>query len=274
VGRIENGWGIAKASWRVLSKDRELVLVPLVAGVGSVVAFLAICGPGLLLLDGSEGTGSGNAAGWIFVFVASVIAVWVSAIGQATVVAGAGQRMDGRDPTLGTAFEEARTRLGRLLQWAILSTVVSVILDQIEQRLGFLGRIVAWIGSAAFSVISFLALPVIVFEDLGAIEAFKRSAVLLKTTWGEQIVFGFGLGILSFIALVPIVGVAYVLLSTGVAVLQLVGIVGGVVAAIGVLSITSALSAVFKTALYRYATGRPVDPAFDVATLGTAFRHR
>lgn len=274
MGRIENGWQIGKASWRVLSRDRELVLVPVLAGLVALIAFLAIAGPGALLLQGSQDTGTGNAAGWIFVFVASVVSVWVCTIGQATVVAGAGQRMDGQDPTLGSSFDEARGRLGRLLQWAILATVVSVVLDQIEQRLGFLGRLVAWIGSVAFSVISFLALPVIVFEDLGAIAAFKRSAALLKTTWGEQIVFGFGMGVLGFLVLLPIVGVAIVLLSTGVIALQVVGIVAGVGGGLVVLSVTSALSAVFKTALYRYATGRPVDPAFDAATLGAAFRHR
>jgi hypothetical protein len=43
---------------------------------------------------------------------------------------------------------------------------------------------------------------------------------------------------------------------------------------IAVVAVVSALSAVFKTALYRWATKRPVDPAFDTADLSGAFRHR
>ena len=41
-----------------------------------------------------------------------------------------------------------------------------------------------------------------------------------------------------------------------------------------VMATTSALSAVFKAALYRYAVGAPVDPAFDTTDLSGAFQRR
>jgi len=274
VGRIRNAWTIAKASWAVLSKDRELLVVPLVAGVGSLLALGAIAGPGYLLLGGSEAEQSSGIALWIVLAVAAVAAAWVSAIGQATIIAGAAQRMDGGDPTLGSAFAVARGRVGRLLEWALLATVVALVLDQVEQRLGVLGRIVSWLGSAAFSVLSFLALPVIVFEDVGAIEGFKRSSRLLKGTWGEQLTFNVGLGLLGFAAVLPGVLVGVALASTGVLAVQVVGVGLLVAWVLAVVSVTSALSAVFKAALYRWATGAPVDAAFGASALSTAFRHR
>jgi hypothetical protein len=270
MGRIQNGWRLAKASWKVLSRDRELVAIPIVAGVCSLLAFAVIAGPGFLLLGGSD-TGW---ALWIIVALAMIVATWVSVIGQATVVAGAAQRMDGDDPTLGSAYGTARGRFGRLLEWAVLATVVSIVLDQIEQRFGAAGRIVSWLGGIAFSVLSFLALPVIVFENRGAIDAFKRSSQLLKGTWGEQITFNFGLGLIGFLAALPAVLIGGVLLATGVVALQAIGVVVAVAWIVAVVAVTSTLSAVFKAALYRYAVGSPVDPAFDTTDLTGAFRRR
>jgi len=60
----------------------------------------------------------------------------------------------------------------------------------------------------------------------------------------------------------------------GVLAVQVVGVALAAAWVIAVVAVVSALSAVFKTALYRWATKRPVDPAFDTADLSGAFRHR
>jgi hypothetical protein len=272
VERIRNGWRLAKASWRVLSQDRELVAIPIIAGLISLLVFAVVAGPGILLLDGDDDAVSW--AVWIVLAVAGLLATWVSVIGQAAVVSGAGQRMDGADPSLGTAFAGARSRTGRLFEWAVLATVVAIVLDVIQDRLGFVGSILASFGNLAFSVLSFLALPVIVFEDVGAIDGFKRSSQLLRGTWGEQLTFTFGLGLIGFVAALPGIALAVGLGATGVVALQAVGITLGALWVIAVVAVTSALSAVFKTALYRYASQLPVDVAFDTADLSGAFRRR
>jgi hypothetical protein len=271
VGRISNGWRLAKSSWRVLAQDRELVGIPIVAGIISLIVFVVVAGVGLLLVPDS---GSADWALWIIVVLAGLLATWVSVIGQAAVISGAGQRMDGGDPTLGTAFAGARGRTGRLLEWAVLATAVAIVLDTIRDRLGFAGQIIAGIGNMAFQVLSFLALPVIVFEDVGAIEGFKRSSQLLRSTWGEQLAFSFGLGIIGFLAALPGIAVAAAAGASGVAPVAVVGVALGVLWVLAVIAVTSALSAVFKTALYRYARGLPVDLAFAPSDLSGAFRRR
>jgi hypothetical protein len=272
MNRLANAWHISKASWRVLSQDRELIAIPVVAGIAAIVAFVVVGSPGFFLLSGDDGASS--LAGWIFVVLAAVAGSWIVAIGQAAVIAGAGQRMDGQDPSLGSAFAVAKSRLGRLLEWALLATVVAIVLDQLEQRFGMLGKIVGWLGNVAFSILSFLALPVIVFENVGAIAAFKRSSHLLKSTWGEQVSFSFGMGVLSFLLMLPVLIIAGLGISTGILPLQIIGGAFGIVAIGAILAVTSALSAVFKAALYRYAVDAPVDQAYAVTDLREAFQHR
>lgn len=274
MGRIARGWAISKASWRVLAQDRELIWIPVLSGVAALLAFAAIAVPGVVLMGGIDAAGTGDVATWLIGVLATVAATWVFALGQAAMIAGAAERMDGGDPTIPSALAAARARAGRILEWAIMATVVAIVLDQIEQRLGVLGRLVSWIGSTAFSVLSFLALPVIVFEDVGAIEAFKRSSRLLKGTWGEQLTFNFGIGVISMLAVMAGVAVAAVLAVTGIAVLAILGIVAAVVWTLVVVAVSSALSAVFKAALYRWATGLPVDEQFEIANLEAAFHQR
>lgn len=274
MGRISNAWQLSKSSWKVLSKDRELIAIPVLAGIASLVVLVAIALPPALALGAFDDNESVNPALYLFGFLAMVGAAWMSAIGQAAVVAGAAHRMDGGDPTIGSAFATARQRAIRLLEWAFLATVVSVILDQIEERFGMVGKLISWVGSMAFSVLSFLALPIIVFEDVGAIEAFKRSSKMLRATWGEQLTFNFGMGLVGFVAIIPGLLVGGALASTGIAPLVAAGVVGAVVWVVLVVATTSALSAVFKAALYRWANQLPVDPAFTPQDFRGAFRQR
>ena len=60
VERIRNGWRLAKASWAVLSQDRELVAIPIIAGIISLVVFAVVAVPGVALLGG----GDDDAVGW------------------------------------------------------------------------------------------------------------------------------------------------------------------------------------------------------------------
>ena len=247
--------------------------IPIIAGIISLVVFAVVAVPGVALLGGGDDDAVGWAT-WLVLALAGLLATWVSVIGQAAVVSGAGQRMDGTDPSLGTAFAGARTRTGRLLEWAVLATVVAVVLDALRDRLGIFGSILASLGNMAFNVLSFLALPVIVFENLGAIDGFKRSAQLLRGTWGEQLTFTFGIGVIGFLVSLPGIGIVVGAVATGIAAVQVIGVALGIVWIVAVLAVTSALSAVFKTALYRYAVQAPVDDAFDTADLSGAFRRR
>lgn len=246
--------------------------IPVVAGIVSLLVFGVVSLPAVVLLDGDDDAVSW--AVWVVLAIAGLLATWVSVIGQAAVVSGAGQRMDGTDPSLATAFAGARSRSGRLFEWAVLATVVAIVLDLIRDRLGILGGIVSSLGNLAFSVLSFLALPVIVFEDVGAIDGFKRSSHLLRSTWGEQLSFTFGLGLIGIAAAVPGAALAVAAAATGVVALQVIGLTLGIAWVLAVIAVTSALSAVFKTALYRYAARQPVDVAFDTADLSGAFRRR
>ena len=82
----------------------------------------------------------------------------------------------------------------------MLSATVSLVLRAIEERSGIVGRIVGSLVGLAWSLVTFLVLPVLVIEQIGPIQAVKRSAELFKHTWGENMIANAGIGIVAMVA--------------------------------------------------------------------------
>jgi hypothetical protein len=276
--RLQNSWALAKTSWGVLQQDRELLWLP-------VLSFLSCVGIGALLFVPILFSGtSENAFGdreldlgpmqYVLLFAAYVAIAYVGIFFRAAILHAADERLRGGNPSLGSGLRGASQRAGRLLPWAIFSVTVSMILRAIEERAGFLGRIVAGIVGLAWTLVTFLVLPVLVLEDVGVFQAVRRSADLFKRTWGENVAAQLGFGLLGMVAVIPGVLVAVLFGGTGNGVLLVTGIVLAV-AWIGVVSVVlSALGAIFQMALYHYAVDGVAPEAFRGAGLEQAFAPR
>ena len=182
----------------------------------------------------------------------------------------------GQEATVGDGLEVARSRFGPIAGWAAVSTIVGVILSILEDQ-GILGQIFGRILDIGWSLITFLAVPVIAIEGTGPFETLKRSAGLFRSKWGQQITGNLAIGGLVFLlGVLPgallIVGGVLLWSSTtfGAAVLV---IVGAIVLAIALL-ISKALSGIFGVALYRYATGGEPVGGFTAAELESAVRRK
>jgi hypothetical protein len=181
--------------------------------------------------------------------------------------------MRGGDPSLSSALRGAWARRSRIAQWSAVSATVSVVLRMIESRGGIVGRIVGTIAGIAWSLVTFLVLPVLVVENVGVRDAVRRSSKLFRSTWGEQVIANAGIGIVGFVGI--LIGVPVVMLaSTAGGVIMVAGIVLFVLWVLAVMAVTTALSAVFQTALYHYAANGMPPAAFAQANLDTAFRPR
>ncbi len=270
-----SGKDLLRSCWAMLKTDRSLLLLPVMAAVGGAIAMAIFFIPGVLVMvsHGSEGA----AKAWIYVgaiiggFVASAIAIFF----QAALVFGANERADGGDPTVKSTITAARGRLGKILGWAALTTVVGTIIRAVQERAGFLGGIIGFLGGVAWSIATFLAVPVVVAENVGPVDAVKRSSALIKQTWGLGLrsTLRWGLIQLAFL-IVPVLalfgGFALITRGGGAAAL---GIVLTAVALIALVVLSIAFAAVGQYAramLYRYATGRPV-PGLDPRMLAAAF---
>lgn len=267
--RIERGFRLLRASWEVLKKDRELIVLPVISGIIIIVVagtfFAAAWGAGGLQ-DGE----SPNGLSYLFLALFYFCAYSVSIFFNAAVVAAAMIRLKGGDPTLQDGLRAAREKLRPIAGWAALAATVGIILRALEERAPFLGRIVISFIGAAWSAVTFFVVPVILFEDAGATDAVKRSVGIFKQRWGETLVGTAGIGLAVFLLSIPVIAVAVIVAALSVPLGILVGIVGiGALAAIG-----AAMSGIFNAALYRFATTGDAAAPFDATDLQSSFRQR
>jgi len=231
---------------------------------------------GLIALTGvnSGGGSSGlKGIGYVFIVLGYVALALVGTYFLGALVHGANEALDGKHAEVRECFEAANARLHRLVPWAIVQATVSIVIQMLEER-GFLGQIVASLIGAAWAVVTFLTIPIIMLEDLGPVAALKRSGHLLKQTWGENIAAQAGFGIFSMFAILPAAIVLGLVVGSGSIVLIVtvgaVALAWAVVVSVAV----SALSGIFRTALYRFAVDGVAPPAFAAANLEHAFGPR
>ena len=142
---------------------------------------------------------------WVALFLYYFINYFIIVFFNCALVACAMIRFRGGDPTVRDGLKAARERLGLIAAWALLAATVGVILRMIEERVGFLGKIVTAILGAAWTIATFFVVPVLVMENLGPVDAAKRSVGIVKKAWGESIVGNAGVGILTFLAVLLLV---------------------------------------------------------------------
>ncbi len=271
MGRLARSWALAKSSWQTLKADRELLALPVFSFVASLVVLAVFLGM-VFLVDYDSNTGLENfelsPTGTILLILAGMGLAIVATYFQAAMVSGARERITGGDPTIASAVGAATSRLGVIIPWALFSWTVGAVLRAIEENAGQIGRIVVGFIGMAFRVVTFLAVPVLVVEKLGPIKTLKRSGELFKQTWGENLAAQAGIGIVSFIAMIPVVLVA---LLIGSVINPIVGIIVAVPLLAMVVVVTTSLTAVYQTVLYHYVTTNEIPEGFENTDIRTAF---
>jgi Family of unknown function (DUF6159) len=273
MGRFGRTWELTKGSWAILQKDKELAWIPLISAVLCLAVAAACFLPFLVVTDDSA-NGEGfqpGAMGYVMMVVATVVITFINTYFTGALVCGALERIRGGDPTLGSAFRGAQSHFHRLAPWALFAATVSLVL-QVIRNIRFVGPIISRLLGLAWELITFLTVPILIVEDLGPIDALKRSAELFKRTWGENVIVQFGFGLVGIVAMIPGILVGGALAASGTGVLVVLG-VGLIVASVVVVSVVmSALSGIFKTALYLYAAEGTLVPEYGAVDFSTAFQ--
>ena len=278
MGRISNTWQLAKTSWAVLKKDRELLWIPVLSFLASAAVIVVVLVLTFLTLSTTSSHGDTtmelNPAMIVVFLVGALLLGIISVFFNGALVAGAHERLTGGDPTVRSAVGRAFSRIGGLVPWALITTTVGLVLQALRDRAGWLGRIVTHMLEMAWQVVTFLTVPAIVIDNLGPIEGLKRSASLLRRTWGENIAARVGFGLLGFILILPAAVVVGLFIASGWTVLMVIGVIAGAAWVAVVVVVLTALNAIFQTALYLYATTGTSPSGFEQAPLAQTFVHK
>jgi len=275
--RFRNGWSLVKASGSVLAQDKELLLFPVLSGLAVVAVSASFFGVGLLtgLQEAFEGgdvafDGIGTVVGILYYMVLYTVIFFFNA----ALVGAAMIRLNGGDPTVADGFRIATDKIGPIIGYAALAASVGMLVRAISERSQWLGRMVAGLIGTAWTLSTFLVVPILVTKDVDPWTAVKESATLFKQTWGEQVAGNASIGLvfLPVYLLVFILGIVGIAAAASVSPILAVAIGCSMVGAIlFVALINSALSTVYQAALYQFATTGEVPMGFDSRTISEAF---
>lgn len=251
MGRLSRGWQLTKLSFNVIGKDKEILLFPIISGIALILMAASFFGV-YFIAFGFENLNTYLLAAFfiVFYFVSAFIVVFFNV----ALVSCAMLRLNGGDPTFSYGIKMASSRLKYILEWALLSATVGLVLQAISSKSGVLGKIVIGFIGFAWSIATYFVVPIIAFEQLSPFKAIKRSASVLKTSWGEALISNLGIGLIFFLLALP----GFIPLILGIVIGGSFAIILGVLAMVVywlcLAVLASAVSGVLLTALYRYGT--------------------
>jgi hypothetical protein len=265
-GRIARSARLIGVAWRVIRRDRAMLVLAAVSAAANIV--------GVLLLFKLSGWHAGERpphgerialASLIAAYPFTFLAVFLNV----AIAASASEALQGRRLPLLDALGVAGSRLGQIALWSALATGVGLILQEIASRLPAGGRLASWLLGAAWTLVTLFAIPILALEGCGALRCVKRSGGLMRERWGEGLtgsvavngatgivagvfggMFGFGFSMSTH--------------SSGIGfTLALIGLVGLMVTA----AFGNAVRQVFAVALYRYALDGEASGGFGESDL-------
>jgi len=253
--RLENGWKLTMSSFKILKANKQLIIFPVLSGISLVLIIgsffvAAMANNGWELETVGELNGSAEYYAMIFLFY--LVNYFVVVFFNMALIHCTRLYFRGEEVSVKAGLQFSMSRIGAIFSWAVFAATVGLILKTIQENSGIIGKIITGIIGIVWTVTTFFVVPVIAYENLGPIGAFKRSAQMMKEKWGQSIVAGFSFGLIQFLAIL-IIGIPLFLLGSSIS--PFLGIALAVAGAFIVMAIISAAQTIFISAVYHNING-------------------
>lgn len=264
---LRSGFQLIPTCWSVLAAEPALLLVPFVVLVITVTMTAGYAD----LLGGLGNVVTTNKYSTaVRVFPIAALCSAISSVGQAVIVSAATDRLQGRRPTLASAWVTTLGQLPRLVYFGIVLAGERTLTSLLRGKRWSVGTLAANTIDRAWDFATYLVIPVILYENLTVFGAVKRSGRLVAGRWGTQLTARSVMTASLFIVSLPLLVLAVVLTAYSMA----AGIGALILVVVLVVVASAALNGVLSAAMYRFAVTGLVVPGFREADMWAAFGHR
>ena len=279
--RFKDSWQLTKSCWSVLQKDKQLLIFPVLSGILSILLVTTFVAPGVYMISQNPHAFDNSPVAILAPLLLFLLYFCLSSVilfCNTAVLICVKQRFDGGQPSVSTGISGASKFLPQILGWAFLGGCLGVILRQIQENFGIFGTLLARFMGGAWAILSYFALPVMIFEGKGPLQALPRSKEIIGQTWGQSLGAYLGLnaltsifGLLAVLSMFGSVGACILTESaTPLGLTVVVLLVAGLCLSI----VSSCLTQIFQAALYVYATTKEVPGCFESFAMEGAFQER
>jgi hypothetical protein len=269
LGKFSASFLMAKECWRLLMKDKEVLLFPIVSSA-TLILLLAALISSLWLIMGPEALSAllespeeelnqgAEAIYYVVLFVFYLVSAFVTTFFNVGLTAVVYARIKGGDFSFMDGINSALNIIGKIFTWSIITATVGVILQLISNRSKWVGKFVASLLGGAWNILTFFIAPTLLLDKVSVKDSIKNSGLIFKKTWGETLITGFSLGIFNVFLFMAVV-LTFAVLGSVIAALEL-GVIAFIIFAILFLLsllmlsvISTTLRAIYRVVLYEYA---------------------
>lgn len=275
---IGNSWSLIKSSAKVLEADRELIVFPILSGIAVLLLMAVFFVPMLLVGYFGRVANQGlQVVDYLILFLFYLIQYLMIFFCNTALVGAAMIRIRGGDPTVRDGLKIAADRFSSIFFYALIASTVGMLLSLIKERGNTISKVMVSLVGFVWNVATFLVVPILAVEDVGPIEAIKRSVGYLKKTWGEQLVGSFSIGLvfnlLIFILILGAGGVIFMLISAGAQAWAIVStVVVALIFILGISLVNATLTGIYTAAVYQFASTGDAGSYFETDAVQNAFQ--
>jgi hypothetical protein len=270
--RISNGWKLAMSSFKILKANQQLIIFPILSAISLVLVIGSFFT--FLLADSDwdiDNMGNMSQVGYYaVVFLFYVVNYFIVVFFNMALIHCTRLYLNGEEVTIKAGLQFSVSRIGAIFSWAMVAATVGLILKAIQDNASILGKIITGIIGLVWSIATFFVVPIIAYENVGPIDAVKRSSQMMKEKWGESISAGFSFGLIHFIGVLIICVPLFLL---GNLLHPVVGIAAAVAAFFVIMAIMDAAKTIFVSAVYHNIKG-DVSEHFDQQLIDNLFMQK
>ncbi|MDN3658182.1 DUF6159 family protein [Ferruginibacter paludis] len=267
--RLSSGWTISMNSFSILKKNKQLIIFPILSGISLVLTagvfilgILAVAGWNVEYIK-TDNRVINYALLFGFYFINYFIVVFFNM----ALIHCSKLYFDGEEVTVSKGLQFSASRIDVILSWAVFAATVGTILKIIQENTGTIGKIVTGLLGFVWGITTFFVVPVIAYENLGPVDAFNRSAELMRNKWGESLGATFSVGLVQMVvvilAAIPVCLIAaYVNMFAGIFI--------GIMAGVTIFAVFSAAQTIFISSVYNNVTGN-IDEHFNQQIIDSLF---
>ena len=256
--RLSNGWNLAMNSFTVLKENRQLIIFPILSGISMLLVigsfFVAVFAAAGWDFDNLRDTDTQNVVNYVILFLYYLVNYFVIVFFNMALVHCTHLYFMGEEVTIRKGLQFSMSRIGVIFAWAAFAATVGTLLRLLQDNLGKIGKIIVSLIGVAWSVTTFFVVPIIAYEKLGPLDAFKRSASLMKEKWGESLSASFSFGLVQLVFFLAAAFVCFLLCLIS----PIIGIILFVLCVFSILVVMSATKMIFISAVYHNINGDPI----------------
>ncbi len=304
--RLNTSWLLFTQSLTVMWSNKKLILFPAITAILTLLIILFFIvpiafqptgykysefehwkavGQRMITIESLESHANGNVppkaeltrGGMILIATLYFIAMFLATFFSVAFYHEILRALHGQDVSISRGLIFAISKLPSIAVWSLFAGLVGYLIRLLEEKVGFLGRMILAVIGIAWSVACVFVIPVIIVEEsVNPVRLLRESAAALKKTWGEALIGFAGIqfgsllvGISSFVFLGGMLVLSVLLHSIAA---FLIVCVLWVISLFCFSYLIGIANNIYRCALFIYATDGKVPGPFDQAAMQAAWK--